>query len=402
MSEHSLESLAKRVEALEKALGLAALSDKRLWRDFPGMSGDREIQRQIDEEGRKIREAEQGRIPVGPVANPLAAKTEKNKAVTGKLTGTGTKPGSVLIFFAGAVTPSRGKDSVSSNGSFTYIPNNGFSGTDGFSFTVNEGMIGSRPALVTVKVGTVKNPAPLAVNGEDVTDQDVEYHGTLQNLAGDTEGDSLTFAVVDEPVHGTVDLNPAGDFVYRPEAGFNGLDSFTFKANGGLTSSNVATFSLAVGEASGEYKLKLSSSTGVIGTSTKTVVPLDPRAKLVNIDAAATLAVPSITVNITKNRDKHDKIVITKGLGNGLNVAVKGSKIYVDKELVAVTGKTDDGFGLMINFESDVDVTTLNAVLQRISLKTTKAASSKTRTVTLLVETDDDLSSSGTIKAEKA
>ena len=58
MSEHSLESLAKRVEALEKALGLAALSDKRLWRDFPGMSGDREIQRQIDEEGRKIREAE--------------------------------------------------------------------------------------------------------------------------------------------------------------------------------------------------------------------------------------------------------------------------------------------------------------------------------------------------------
>ena len=58
MSEHTLESLAKRIEALEKALGDADIPVVRSWRDFKGMSGDPELQRQIDEEGRKIREAE--------------------------------------------------------------------------------------------------------------------------------------------------------------------------------------------------------------------------------------------------------------------------------------------------------------------------------------------------------
>ncbi|MGL4552187.1 MAG: hypothetical protein ACRC33_13485 [Gemmataceae bacterium] len=58
MSEHTLESLAQRIAALEKALGLFPKTALRPWRDFAGMTGDREIQQQIDEEGRKIREAE--------------------------------------------------------------------------------------------------------------------------------------------------------------------------------------------------------------------------------------------------------------------------------------------------------------------------------------------------------
>jgi hypothetical protein len=58
VSEHTLESLAQRVAALERALGIAPVSTKQTWRDFPGMTGDPAIQKQIDEEGRKFREAE--------------------------------------------------------------------------------------------------------------------------------------------------------------------------------------------------------------------------------------------------------------------------------------------------------------------------------------------------------
>ena len=59
MSELTLESLTKRVEALEAAL--AAERPKRPrkgWRKVVGMFHDNELMRQVDEEGQKIREAE--------------------------------------------------------------------------------------------------------------------------------------------------------------------------------------------------------------------------------------------------------------------------------------------------------------------------------------------------------
>jgi hypothetical protein len=59
MNELTLESLAKRVEALERALlRKPALTRSKDWRRVVGMFGDSEFMRQVDEEGRKIREAE--------------------------------------------------------------------------------------------------------------------------------------------------------------------------------------------------------------------------------------------------------------------------------------------------------------------------------------------------------
>jgi hypothetical protein len=59
MSELTLESLAKRVEAIEQAL--AARESKRAprdWRKAVGMFGDSEFMREVDEECRRMREAE--------------------------------------------------------------------------------------------------------------------------------------------------------------------------------------------------------------------------------------------------------------------------------------------------------------------------------------------------------
>ena len=59
MNELTLESLAKRVEALEKEL-LRHKSSRSAkdWRSVVGMFEDNEFSRRVDEEGRKIREAE--------------------------------------------------------------------------------------------------------------------------------------------------------------------------------------------------------------------------------------------------------------------------------------------------------------------------------------------------------
>jgi hypothetical protein len=59
MSELTLESLARRVEALETALG-ASGPDRpaKDWRRVVGMFGDSEFMRQVDEECLRLREAE--------------------------------------------------------------------------------------------------------------------------------------------------------------------------------------------------------------------------------------------------------------------------------------------------------------------------------------------------------
>jgi len=62
MNELTLESLAKRVEALEDELRQAkAAGIVKDWRSAVGMFGDREMARRITEEGRAIREADRER-----------------------------------------------------------------------------------------------------------------------------------------------------------------------------------------------------------------------------------------------------------------------------------------------------------------------------------------------------
>lgn len=59
MTEHTLESLAERVAALEKKLGLVTSDPSpRKWEQAYGMFSGSEFQKQVDEEGRRIREAD--------------------------------------------------------------------------------------------------------------------------------------------------------------------------------------------------------------------------------------------------------------------------------------------------------------------------------------------------------
>ena len=66
-------------------------------------------------------------------------------------------------------------------------------------------------------------------------------------LAND-QGKNLTAMVVSLPEHGTVDLKPDGAFVYTPQPGFAGQDTFVYRANQGATNdeSNAATVMIQV------------------------------------------------------------------------------------------------------------------------------------------------------------
>ena len=64
----------------------------------------------------------------------------------------------------------------------------------------------------------------------------------------DIDGGSITSSLVSNPTSGTIiAFGTNGTFTYRPNTGFAGIDSFTYKTNDGSFDSNVATVTIAVG-----------------------------------------------------------------------------------------------------------------------------------------------------------
>ncbi|NMC52980.1 MAG: tandem-95 repeat protein [Chloroflexi bacterium] len=138
---------------------------------------------------------------------------------------------------------------LSSNGSFTYDPDDNFTGSDSFTYTANDGTANSTPATVTITV-TAANDAPVAVNDVHTTAEDttltVLVANSILNNDTDPDGDDLTAVLVDDAAHGTLTLNANGSFTYDPDDNFTGSDTFTYKANDSALDSNTATVTITV------------------------------------------------------------------------------------------------------------------------------------------------------------
>lgn len=150
---------------------------------------------------------------------------------------------------------------TNNNGTVTYNPNGQFDGLtagqqaiDTFSYTVGDGNGGADIATVTVTINGVTAVPPTAANDA----YSVAGNGALTApapgvLSNDSAagGSSLTASLVAGPANGTLTLNANGSFVYSPNSGFSGSDSFTYQASDGAASSNVATVTITVNAVSG-------------------------------------------------------------------------------------------------------------------------------------------------------
>jgi hypothetical protein len=100
--------------------------------------------------------------------------------------------------------------------------------------------------LVTVTYG---DPGPAAAADAYSTNEDtllsVAAPGVLGNDS-DVDGDPLTAVLVSAPAHGTLVFNQNGSFTYMPNAGYNGPDSFLYRASDGVLQSNQTTVSITV------------------------------------------------------------------------------------------------------------------------------------------------------------
>ena len=90
---------------------------------------------------------------------------------------------------------------------------------------------------------TPGNNAPVANDQAVTTSEGTPVAVTLN--ATDADGNTLNYTVVSNPAHGNLSgIAPA--LTYTPDTGYNGSDSFTFKANDGTVDSNTATVSITV------------------------------------------------------------------------------------------------------------------------------------------------------------
>jgi VCBS repeat-containing protein len=142
--------------------------------------------------------------------------------------------------------PAHGNVVVNGNGNVTYSHDGGETTADSFTYTISDaqGAV-SNVATVTLTITPINDP-PLAVNDAASGNEDTVITGNVLANDSDVDSPTLTAVLKTSPTHGTLTLNPNGNFSYTPNANYNGSDSFTYVANDGALDSNVATVSLTI------------------------------------------------------------------------------------------------------------------------------------------------------------
>ena len=131
---------------------------------------------------------------------------------------------------------------ITAAGAFSWTPSDEQGpGEYTFDVCVSDGAL-SDCETITVTVNAVNKP-PVAedMSVETMENQPVE----IELFATDPDGDPLSFDIVHDPEHGTLECE--GPLcTYTPEAGWSGTDSFTYIANDGELDSNEATVEITV------------------------------------------------------------------------------------------------------------------------------------------------------------
>lgn len=178
----------------------------------------------------------------GPVANDDVASTQSGVPVGGSLTTNDFDPdGDDIRINTTAVSgPSNGSITINPDGTYIYIPNPGFTGSDTVQYVICEVV----PAPTTPLCDTAslviqvveddngnQNDPPFAGDDAFGIRMDSTLLGGLSPNDSDPNGDGLVYdtMAVDGPSNGTVSINPDGTFTYIPNPGYFGPDQFVYQ-----------------------------------------------------------------------------------------------------------------------------------------------------------------------------
>ncbi|MGQ9351060.1 Ig-like domain-containing protein [Mycolicibacterium gilvum] len=164
-------------------------------------------------------------------------------------------PGDILTI-TDYTQAANGAVTLNPDGSFTYTPTAGFSGSDTFTYTISDDaspwhshglaslLNGGHSATATVTISVAAAPVnekPTAVADIATTAEDTPAVIDVRANDTDPDGDALTVTAVGSPLHGTVVVLD-GKVNYTPTADYHGTDTFTYTiSDGELTDTATVT-----------------------------------------------------------------------------------------------------------------------------------------------------------------
>jgi VCBS repeat-containing protein len=177
-----------------------------------------------------------------PIAVDDVFTTDEDTVLTGNVLSNDTDAEGESLSASELVSPSNGSFSLTADGSFSYTPNPNFNGSDSFTYQISDTQGGLDQATVSLTVNPV-NDAPTAV--ADSFNTQIDTPLTFNVLANDSDidGDSLVFNSFTTATNGSLVNQGNGNLTYTPNAGFTGVDNFSYTigdGNGGTDSASVS------------------------------------------------------------------------------------------------------------------------------------------------------------------
>ncbi len=163
-----------------------------------------------------------------PVATNDTASTPMNTPLNGNVTTNDTcRQGPCNYSPLSSDPADHGTVTLNSNGTYTYTPNPGFTGTDTFSYVVCNS--GPPVQCDTAKVAITVTGPPVATNDTASTPMNTPLNGNVTTNDTCRQGPCNYSPLSSDPAdHGTVTLNPNGTYTYTPNPGFTGTDTFSY------------------------------------------------------------------------------------------------------------------------------------------------------------------------------
>jgi hypothetical protein len=127
----------------------------------------------------------------------------------------------------------------------TYTPDAGFTGSDSFSWHVNDGLADSNVATASIEVEEENSGAPVAKSELVQTPPGHEIDIQLEYTDPDNGPGPYTIDIVVMPEHGSL-TGANNDWTYTPTPGFAGFDTLQWIVNDGEQDSNLAYVTIAV------------------------------------------------------------------------------------------------------------------------------------------------------------
>ncbi|MGZ8938486.1 MAG: Ig-like domain-containing protein, partial [Limisphaerales bacterium] len=175
--------------------------------------------------------------PPKAIAQNLLTKTNRSLLISPGGTDSDGDPLTYEI-----VTAPQSGTAIQVGTQFRYTPELNYVGEVSFTFRAFDGTAHSAEAAITIGI-IATNAAPRARESTVTVQPNTE--SPLRLSGSDPDGDSVTFEVLTEPLHGQLSGEPP-NLTYLPRTNYLGPDRFEFRVTDGFATSDPAVFTIQV------------------------------------------------------------------------------------------------------------------------------------------------------------